>query len=43
MENNLPPDVVNSVIDILSYVGAILLGWVAKWLQKSKNKDNAKK
>lgn len=35
----LHPDIVNNIFEILSYLGAAFAGWVAKWLQRKKNKE----
>lgn len=38
----LPNEVLQPILEILTYCGAALIGWIAKWLQKKqidKNKE----
>lgn len=33
-QNNLPPELITQIIDLLEVGVGILIGWVAKWLQR---------
>lgn len=38
----LPPEIIQPVLEILSYCGTVLLGWLAKWLQSRKKEERMK-
>lgn len=43
----LPPELITQLIELLHVAGGILIGWVAKWLQRQqpkqiKNNNNEK-
>jgi len=47
MKQELPPELVTQIIELLHVAGGILIGWIAKWLQRKepkqlKNNNNEK-
>lgn len=38
----IPNEIITPILEILTYLGAAFVGWVAKWLQRN-NIDNQKK
>lgn len=40
MEKPIPPEIIQPILDVLEAAAFIFIGWVAKWLQKLKSKNN---
>jgi len=36
----LPPELITQLIELLHVAGGILIGWVAKWLQRQQPKQS---
>jgi len=43
MIDKIPSEIVNPILEVISYVFTAVLGWLAKWLQGNQSKKNKAK